>query len=210
MSLGKKGVTMPSAKQLGIYDYIRAYADRTGRPPTLDEIRQAKGLSTKSLVVYHLKALAAAGLIEHTPNVSRGIRVLDPEPQNVTFSLPIKGWIRAGAPVLTDSVEEAIELTRDLVPQLEGLYGLRVRGDSMRDALVNDGDIVVLQHQTVAKNGDMVAVRLTDRDEFTLKRFYREPGQVRLRPANPEFKDIVVRPSAVEVQGRVGAVIRQF
>jgi repressor LexA len=201
---------MPSQKQIEIYDYLRAYTDRMGRPPTLDEIRQAKGLSTKSLVVYHLKALASAGLIEHTPNVSRGIRVLAPEPKNVTFTLPIKGWIRAGLPVLTDEVDDAIELTRDLVPQMEGLYGLRVRGDSMRDALINDGDIVVLQHQTVARNGDMVAVRLTDRDEFTLKRFYREARQVRLRPANPQYPDILARPAHVEVQGRVVAVIRQF
>ncbi len=202
---------MLSQKQVEIYDYIRAYTNRTGRPPTLDEIRQARGLSTKSLVVYHLRALTSAGLIEHTPNVSRGIRVLEQEaPEGVTFSIPIKGWIRAGQPVLTGEVEEALELTRSLVPQVDGLYGLRVRGDSMRDALINDGDIIVLQHQTTAKNGDMVAVRLTDRDEFTLKRFYREPGQVRLRPANPQYADILVRPSAVEVQGRVVAVIRQF
>ena len=113
---------MPSQKQLEIYDYIKAYLARMGRPPTLDEIRQAKGLSTKSLVVYHLKALAAARLIEHTPNVSRGIRVLEPEaPQRLTFSLPIKGWIRAGGPVLTGEVEDAVELTRDLVQQVEGL-----------------------------------------------------------------------------------------
>jgi len=205
---------MPSQKQVEIYDYIRAHSNRTGRPPTLDEIRQARGLSTKSLVVYHLKALASAGLIEHTPNVSRGIRVLEAEPKSLTFSLPIKGYIRAGATVLSDELEDevddAIELTRDMVQQVEGLYGLRVRGDSMRDALVNDGDIVVLQHQTVAKNGDMVAVRRKDRNEFTLKRFYREPGQVRLRAANPTFEDIVLHPSLVEVQGRVVAVIRQF
>ena len=201
---------MPSQKQLEIYDHIRAYTNRTGRPPTLDEIRQARGLSTKSLVVYHLKALTAAGLIEHTPNVSRGIRVLEAELESITFTLPIEGYIRAGQAVLSDAITDAIELTRDLVPQVEGLYGLRVRGDSMRDALVNDGDIVVLQHQSVARNGDMVAVRLTDRDEFTLKRFYREPGQVRLRPANPQYRDIIVHPSIVQVQGRVVAVIRQF
>jgi len=194
---------MPSAKQLGIYDYIRAYADRTGRPPTLDEIRQAKGLSTKSLVVYHLKALAAAGLIEHTPNVSRGIRVLDPEPQNVTFSLPIKGWIRAGAPVLTDSVEEAIELTRDLVPQMEGLYGLRVRGDSMRDALVNDGDIVVLEGTSAWHDGDMVAAWIKSKEETTLKRIYHEGERIRLQPANTTMDPIYAAADDVEVQGRV-------
>lgn len=200
---------MTSEKQLEIYDFVRTHTSRTGRPPTLEEIRRAKGISTKSLVAYHLKALASAGLIERTPQVSRGLRPVD-NTRRSTFRLPIKGWIRAGLPVLTDEVEEAIELTRDLVPQMDGLYGLRVRGDSMRDALVNDGDIVVLQHQTVAHNGDMVAVRLTDRNEFTLKRFYREPGQVRLRAANPTYPDLLVRSSSVEVQGRVVAVIRQF
>ena len=200
---------MPSEKQIEIFDFIRAHTARTGRPPTMEEIRCAKGLSSKSLVVHHLKALVAAGLIEHTPNVSRGLRVVE-SALGATFRLPIKGWIRAGVPVLTDEVEEAVELTHDIVPQMAGLYGLRVRGDSMRDALVNDGDIVVLQHQTQARNGDMVAVRLTDRNEFTLKHFYREAGRVRLRAANPSYADIVVRPSAVEVQGRVVAVIRQF
>jgi len=200
---------MPSEKQMEIFDFIRAHTARTGRPPTMEEIRCAKRLSSKSLVVHHLKALVAAGLIEHTPNVSRGLRVVETA-LGATFRLPIKGWIRAGVPVLTDEVEEAVELTRDIVPQINGLYGLRVRGDSMRDALVNDGDIVVLQHQTQARNGDMVAVRLTDRNEFTLKHFYREAGRVRLRAANPSYADIVVRPSAVEVQGRVVAVIRQF
>jgi repressor LexA len=200
---------MPSARQLAIYDFIRAQTETKGRPPTMDEIRAALGLSTKSLVSYHLKALETAGLIERTPQVSRGIRPVNPKNAG-TFLLPIKGWIRAGVPVLTDEVEEAIEMTRDLIPDAKGLYGLRVRGDSMRDALVNDGDIVVLQHQTNARNGDMVAVRLTDRNEFTLKRFYRESGRVRLRAANPTYPDILVRPSVVEVQGRVVAVIRQF
>jgi repressor LexA len=204
-----KESAMPSEKQLEIYEFVRGHSARTGRPPTLEEIRRAQGLSTKSLVAYHLKALESAGLIERTPQVSRGIRPIEPAP-SATFRLPIKGWIRAGLPVLTDQVEEAIELARDFAPQLDGLYGLRVRGDSMRDALVNDGDIVVLQHQTMARNGDMVAVRLTDRNEFTLKRFYREPGQVRLRAANPSYPDILARPSSVEVQGRVVAVIRQF
>jgi repressor LexA len=92
----------------------------------------------------------------------------------------------------------------------EGLYALRVKGDSMIDALVNDGDIVVLKHQLDARNGDMVAVRLLDRDETTLKRFYRENGHVRLQPANPTLHPIYVHPSQVEVQGQVVAIVRQL
>jgi repressor LexA len=205
---------MPSEQQIQIFEFIQAHLQETGRPPTFEEIRLALKLSSKSLVAHHVKALVAAGLVERTPQVSRGLRPTPPSGRRAqrggSFLLPIKGWIRAGRPVFTGEVEDAIEVTRALVPDTRGLYGLRVRGDSMRDALIHDGDIVVLEHQSVAHNGEMVAVRLTDRDEFTLKRFYREPGRVRLRAANPDYPDLVIRPSVVEVQGRVVAVLRQF
>jgi repressor LexA len=197
-----------SPKQKSILRFIREQIRTTGRPPTYEEIRQALKLSTKSLVAHHLRAIEAAGLIERTKDVSRGIRVTARPARTVT--LPIYGTIQAGPPVESDEVEEAIELTRDIVPEGEQLYGLRVRGDSMRDALVNDGDIVVLKHQREAHNGDMVAVRLMDRGESTLKRFFRENGQVRLQAANPAFPDLLLHPSRVEIQGRVVAVIRRL
>jgi repressor LexA len=105
--------------------------------------------------------------------------------------------------------EDYIELTRDIVAEQEGLYALQVSGNSMIDALVNDGDVVILKQQNQARNGEMVAVWLCDRDETTLKRFYRENGHVRLQPANPRIPPIIVHPSVVQVQGRVVAVIRQ-
>jgi repressor LexA len=197
-----------SSKQQAILRFIRRQVQTQGRPPTYEEIRRACKLSTKSLVAYHLRALEAAGLIKRTRDVSRGIRVTAPLAR--TFTLSIYGTIQAGGPVESDRVEEAIELTRDIVPESDGLYGLRVRGDSMRDALVNEGDIVVLKHQREARNGEMVAVRLKDRDESTLKRFFLENGRVRLQPANPAYKDIIVHPSKVEIQGRVVAVIRRL
>jgi repressor LexA len=104
---------------------------------------------------------------------------------------------------------EAIELTYDIVPNRDDLYALKVEGDSMVDALVHDGDIVVLQHQVEAENGEMVAVRLLEQDETTLKRWYRENGHVRLQPAHPTMSALIVRPEAVVIEGKVVAIIRQ-
>ena len=108
-----------------------------------------------------------------------------------------------------DTASEALMLTSDIVPSAKGLFALRVRGDSMIDAMVNDGDLVVMQQQSFAQDGDMVAVRLIDRDETTLKHFYRERGRIRLQPANPLMGPIFTRPGNVEVQGKVVAVIRR-
>ncbi len=112
-------------------------------------------------------------------------------------------------PVGDPDPDDYIELTRDIIAERDGLYALQVIGNSMIDALVNDGDIVILKHQNQARNGEMVAVWLRDRDETTLKRFYQEKEHVRLQPANPTIPPLLVHPSVVEVQGRVVAVIRQ-
>jgi repressor LexA len=199
-----------SQKQARLYGYIRDHVQREGYPPTYDEICADLGYSTKSLVRHHLDALITRGYLERKPGASRGLR-LALRPQTTSFSLPVLGVIAAGIPTTSDQVLEAVELTRDIVrDQGDGLYGLRVRGESMIDALIHDGDIVVMKHQQDARDGEMVAVRLKDRDEYTLKRFYREGGRVRLQPANPSFPPLFAHPANVEVQGRVVAVIRQL
>jgi repressor LexA len=121
------------------------------------------------------------------------------------------GTIAAGLPITAGDPDpdDYVELTRDIVAEQDGLYALQVAGTSMIDALVDDGDVVILKQQNEARNGEMVAVWLRDRDETTLKRFYRENGHVRLQPANPAMPPILVHPSVVQVQGRVVAVIRQ-
>ena len=121
------------------------------------------------------------------------------------------GRIAAGAPTdfVEDNNREAIELTCDIVPNRDDLFALKVEGDSMMDALVNDGDIVIMQQQAEAENGEMVAVRLIDLNETTLKRFYRENGHVRLQPANPTRAPIFVSPESIAIQGKVVAIIRQ-
>ncbi|MBE9506569.1 MAG: repressor LexA, partial [Chloroflexi bacterium] len=131
--------------------------------------------------------------------------------------LPLLGRIVAGEPIPVPASDfplmgdETIELTRDILGDPEGLYALQVEGNSMIDALVHDGDIVVMRHQQRVENGEMAAVWLKERGEVTLKRFYQEEsGDVRLQPANPTMRAIYVAPSQVEVQGKVVMVIRQL
>ncbi len=194
-------------KQQAILNFIQDFVTTHHYPPTYEEIRAGLGLSTKSLVDYHLNALEAAGHIHRDRSTPRGLRLQNSN----AFAVSLVGTIGASLPATayTDMAAEALMLTRDIVPEQEGLYALRVRGTSMIDAMVDDGDIVVMKKQSVAKDGDMVAVRLIDRDEMTLKHFFRETNRIRLQPANPTLKPIFVHPSNVEIQGRVVAVIRQ-
>jgi repressor LexA len=197
-----------SKRQREIHSFIEDFVNSKGYPPTHEEIRQGLKMSTKSLVNHHLKALETKGVIERQPDTPRGIRLLN---GLRSFKAPLLGHIAASAEPISfsDDDYEEIELTPDIVQQQDGLYALRVKGDSMIDALINDGDIVVMRHQAVAEVGEMVAVRLKDRNETTLKRFYPEGKQVRLQPANPEVKPIFVPTADVEIQGKVMAVIRQ-
>ncbi len=196
-----------SPKQQAMLTFIEEFITDRGYPPTYEEIRVGMKLSTKSLVDYHLTALEEAGKIQRDPATPRGLRL----PNANTYSVPFIGVIGASLPAatFTDLAAEALTLTRDIVPEQDGLFALKVRGTSMIDAMVNDGDVVVMKRQSIAKDGDMVAARLIDRDEMTLKYFYREPGRVRLQPANPMLGPIYAHPANVEIQGRVVAVIRQ-
>jgi len=201
-------------RQREVLDSICEFVEENGYPPTHEEIQLEIGLSSKSHVHFYLKALEREGYIERAPNIPRGIRLTSKSARgrfaNV-IEVPFLGQIAAGDPIsFSDAGHETIELTRDIVRDGEGLYALRVKGDSMIDALINDGDIVVMRHQQQAGNGEMVAVRLKDRDETTLKRFYREQGRVRLQPENPIMCPLYVHPANVEIQGKVVAVIRQM
>jgi repressor LexA len=200
----------PTLRQQAMLDFIETFIAHNHYPPTYEEIRRGLGLSTKSLVNHHLSALEEAGYIERDRSTSRGLRLRVGNGQE-TFRVPIVGSIVAGLPVTSfvDAASEALLLTSQIVPPQEGLFALRVRGDSMIDAMVNDGDLVVMKRQSVARDGEMVAVRLIDRDETTLKHFFREPGRIRLQPANPHMQPIFAQPHNVEVQGKVVAVIRR-
>jgi repressor LexA len=139
----------------------------------------------------------------------KGSRKLD------NVSIPLAGFIFASEPVLIGdtpqtATDEVIELTRDLISDEGELFALRVKGDSMIDAMVNDGDIVVMKKVDRARNGEMVAVWLSDRSETTLKHFFLENGRVRLQPANPTMGPIYADPGNVVVQGKVMLVLRQM
>ncbi|MFZ5918363.1 MAG: transcriptional repressor LexA [Chloroflexota bacterium] len=196
-------------QQQRILDFLERYVRAHGYSPTYDEIRQALGLSTKSLVSHHLKRLQAQGYLELRHNSPRSIHLLGPR-RAATFCVPLAGQIAAGEPIsFGDWENDFVELTRDIVDEQEGLYALRVKGNSMIDSLIYDGDLVIVKHQQHAQDGDMVAVRLIEQDETTLKHFFYEKNRVRLQPANPAMRPLYFHPANVQVQGKVVAVIRQ-
>ncbi|MBN1267016.1 MAG: repressor LexA [Anaerolineales bacterium] len=213
-----------SNRQQRMLDYIIRFMEETGRPPSIREIGKAINISSTSVVNYNLNRLVEEGYLERDQNVSRGLRLTDKNPQYSrsladVIRIPLVGRIFASEPVPlpgTDSpmfdADEAIELTRELLPaNHEGLFALQVRGDSMIDAMVNDGDIVVMRQVKEWSNGDMVAVWLRDKEETTLKHIFREGPKVRLQPANPTMGPIMIHdPSTLEVQGKVVMVVRQM
>ena len=205
-------------RQQAILDFIRDFSGKTKYPPTIREIGKSVGISSTSVVNYNLNVLEKQGLIARDKTISRGIKILGESsdaPPIETVRIPVLGRIAAGEPMPVPGTDfailgdEMIELTRELLPMDDKrLFALQVRGNSMVDAMIGDGDIVVMQQRQKADNGDLVAVWLKDREETTLKRFYLEKGKVRLQPANPTMQPIFSDPKNVEVQGRVVLVIR--
>jgi repressor LexA len=209
-----------SERQTEMIKYIGEFSRERGYPPTIRQIGEAVNISSTSVVNYNLNKLEREGYILRDLKVSRGVRLADGVGRRAVraeerVTLPISGYIFASEPVLIGdtpqtATDEVIELTRDLVSDDGDLYALRVRGDSMIDAMVNDGDIVVMKKVDRARNGEMVAVWLSDRSETTLKHFFLENGRVRLQPANPTMKPIYEDPANVVVQGKVMLVLRQL
>jgi len=205
-----------SERQQGILEFLREYVEENGYPPSIREIGAAVGISSTSVVSYNLRRLEEKGYIDRDPDVSRGLKLATMSPAQVV-RLPLLGRIVAGEPIPVPASDfplmgdETIELTRDILGNPKGLYALQVEGNSMVDALVHDGDVVVMRHQQRVENGEMAAVWLKEHGEVTLKRFYQEEGgDVRLQPANPTMGPIYVDPGQVEVQGKVVMVIRQL
>ena len=198
-----------------IIEFIRSFVEQRGYAPTMGEIQKALGLSSKSLAEYHLKALEEEGIITREREVTRGIEVYGFGKKART--IPLLGTIAAGQPIPVPTeetwhtvVDETVEVPAEMLPRGMRAYALRVRGKSMIDALVDDGDIVVLEATRAAENGQMVAAWLTDREEATLKKIYYEPERIRLQPANENMEPIYVDPDEIQVQGRVVAVLRKI
>lgn len=204
-----------SGRQQAMLEFITGFIEESGYPPTIREIGKACGISSTSVVNYNLNKLERDGYLARDREVSRGLRLSDALPGNLV-RVPLLGRIVASEPVPMPSdpavlgEDRAIELTRDIVDVGDDLFALQVKGDSMVDAMIGDGDIVIMRPHPNVQNGDLVAVWLTDREETTLKRIYMEGNRVRLQPANPTMEPIYIDdPSTVQIQGRVVAVVRQ-
>ncbi len=208
-----------SSKQQKIIDFIQQFWVDNGYPPTVREIVIACGISSTSVVDYNLSILERAGCLRRRPEVSRGIELLSRSSLlRQRLQIPIIGQIAAGEPIPVPAPDfwydtaslETIEVTEDLARGREWVYALKVKGKSMVDALINDGDIILMQHVNAVENGEMAAVWLKVEKEVTLKKVYRESGSIRLQPANDQMQPIYTRPDDVEIQGKVIAVIRQM
>ncbi len=201
-----------SAKQQSILRFIRQFIEDKDYPPSIRDIQEGCGISSTSVVDYNLKALERLGYIRRDREVSRAIELLDRGSRRPRVrTVPVVGLIAAGEPIPVPTAEswnqaeyeDSIEVTDEMTRGKDNVYALRVKGTSMIDALVNDGDLVLLEPTRSAEDGDMVAVWLKDRQETTLKRIYHEGDRIRLQPANVTMSPIYARPEDVEVQGRI-------
>ena len=199
-----------SARQQKIIDFIHRFYDARGYPPTVREIVSSCGISSTSVADYNLDILEKKGYIRRHAGISRGIEMTARSASSGnTLKVPVIGLIAAGEPIPVPSADawdsiassETMEVTEDLTRGRGGVYALKVRGTSMIDALINDGDIVLMQYVNVVENGETAAVWLKAEKEITLKKVYRENGRVRLQPANSLMKPIFADADNVEIQG---------
>jgi repressor LexA len=217
MAAALKKARSLSRRQEQILDFIADFCHQNAYPPTIREIQKDLDISSTSVVDYNLNALEERGHIRRNRHISRGIELIgfaNPMPANI-INIPVVGRIAAGEPIevpedyAAGEFAETVSYPVSMLPkQSDGLFALRVRGHSMVDALINDGDIVILKPQVTADNGDTVAVWLKSERETTLKRFYREGSRVRLQPANVTMQPIYTDATNVAVQGRLVGVIR--
>ena len=202
-----------SPRQQKILAFIRRFNDDKEYPPSIRDIQLGCGISSTSVVDYNLKALERMGHIRRDREVSRAIQLLDGSGRRArSVAVPLVGRIAAGQPIPVPegsvAYDEMVSVTPDMTGGREDIFALRVKGTSMIDALINDGDVVVMEKANTAQDGDMVAVWLKKEEEVTLKKFYREGDRVRLQPANETLPPIYTEASNVEVQGRVLSVFR--
>jgi repressor LexA len=227
-----------SDRQKKMLEFIAEFVEENSFPPTIREIGQAVGISSTSVVKYNLSKLEKEELILRHKEVSRGLSLnweklaelgMFPNSEGVepflessnghrehifaTLRVPVLGPIAAGHPIQVEpqqweSADEWIELNSSLFRRPAELYALRVKGDSMIDASVLDGDIVILRHQNKAENGEMVAAWIEEENETTLKRFYLKGDKVQLQPCNPAYPVMEFPANKVRVEGKVVSVIR--
>ncbi len=221
-----KDRTKLSERQKAILKFIEQYLERHGFPPTIRNIGEATGIESTSVVNYNLNKLVAAGYLAREAQAARGIRLVKEKngkrgsthavsANGTPVQVMMLGPIAAGQPLpipaeMSSDPADALDV---LPAMLKGadpaeVFALRVRGDSMIDAMIGDGDIVLIRRAETARDGEMVAVYLEDRNEVTLKYFYKEGERIRLQPAHPTMQPIYADAKNVRVQGRVLSVLR--
>ena len=204
-----------STKQAHIIEFIRDFIDEKDYPPSIRDIQFGCGISSTSVVDYNLRRLEEKGLLRRDREVSRGIELLEGRRRRGTVDVPVLGAIAAGQPIPVPSsdrwgsdVEDTVTVAEEMVRGHANVFALRVKGTSMIEDLIDDGDIVFLEPTTTAEDGEKVAVWLEDRGEVTLKRLYREQDRIRLQPANSSMAPIYADPEDVKIQGRFISSIR--
>jgi repressor LexA len=199
-----------TAKQKRVYDFIRRYMESNEEPPTMAEIGRQFQMSSSASVHAILLALEKEGLIKRIPNVSRGIELVEQSiSKNDENEIPLLGVVAAGQPIEAILSHDVVSVPKDMQGR-ERTFALRVRGDSMIEENIQDGDIIIVTSQKTADNGQVV-VALIDGNYATVKKFYREPDFIRLEPANPQFKPIFVKtPERIQIQGVVRGLIRKY
>ena len=195
-------------RQREILDYLREFIERNGYAPSLEEIGRRFNLSSLATVHKHLTNLQEKGFIKRAWNRSRSLEIVPSRAGRRAIDLPLLGNVSAGAPIEAVISAETVAVPEDLVGRGD-TYVLRVRGNSMIDEQIRDGDLVIVEDRRTADNGEMVIALLHGLD-VTLKRFYRDNGRVKLQPANESLKPLVVDASQVQIQGVVVAVMRRY
>ena len=195
-------------RQREILDYLNQFIEQHGYAPSLEEVGRRFGLSSLATVHKHLTNLQEKGFIKRTWNRSRSVELLQARPAGRAVELPLLGYVAAGAPIEAIATSETIAVPEALVGKRD-TYVLRVRGESMIDEQIRDGDYVIVEDRKTAENGEMVIALLGNAD-VTLKKFYRENGHIRLQPANPVMQPLVVPSEQVQVQGVVIGVMRKY
>ncbi len=199
-----------------ILGFIGKFLNERGYAPTVREIARGCNISTPSVVQYHLNMLEQQGHIRRDPEIFRSIQLMGRR-RGVTSRVPLLGAIAAGKPIpvptpdtWTAVPEETLQLTEEVTQGKKDVYALKVKGRSMVDAFVDDGDTVLIQQTSKVEDGEMAAVWLKLEQEVTLKKVYHEAGRIRLQPANKEMKPMYYQPDDVEIQGKVIGVLRKL
>lgn len=194
-------------RQKEVLDFVREHVGQHGYAPTLQEIGSRFGLSSPATVYKHVEQLVQKGYLRKAPHQGRGIQLVDPEPVR-TVEVPLLGQVAAGQPIQALASAETLNLPPDFVGR-KPTYALRVRGDSMIDEQIRDGDLIIVEDRTTAENGETV-IALLPGEEVTLKKFFREGSMIRLQPANPTIEPRFVDEADVRIQGVVLGIMRRY